>query len=515
MTPGKSFKYGSLIVALILLFFILTPNEPEVLQVSSNYCKSIVKNHNEKLSNALTPFKELMKTKTGVFPLETGESAILTRAWLSDAAEKSIDVQYFIFKKDNVGLIAFDYLVHAADRGIKVRVLVDDFMLGFEEEEVLSMASHPNIEIKIYNPGVNLGKNIFEKAKKYMTDFKSANMRMHNKQFIVDGQVLITGGRNIEGMYFDFDHEYNFRDRDVLFIGKAAREGLQSFNQYWKSELSVDVHELSQSVSEAYAESQFYGLHEYACNPKNYWPQIREKVKNLSSVFKEIKESSDLIWTKKAQMVCDEPGKNSDETSWSGGGRTTSELVSLVSNAKKSIAIQTPYLITSEETRKFFKEKVAQQVDIKILTNSLASTDNVEAFSGYQRDREELLKTGVRVFEFRPDAAVRLKIAASELLQKEGHSAIFGTHAKTMVIDNQITIISTFNLDPRSANLNTECLAIIDNSKIASSVLEGINEEFRPENAWETTLDWNPDEEVDLTKRVKTWTRKVIPKKVL
>ncbi len=218
---------SSFLIILILVYFtaLIALDLRNSSPAKTYSCDSMIKNHTEKLSDVLVPFREKMKMHTGVFPLETGESAILTRAWLSDAAEKSIDVQYFIFSKDNVGLIAFDYLVHAADRGVKVRVLIDDFMLDVEEHEILAMASHPNISIKIYNPGVNLGKNIFEKAKKYASDFKSANQRMHNKQFIVDGEVVITGGRNIESMYFDFDHQYNFRDRDVLLIGQAAREG--------------------------------------------------------------------------------------------------------------------------------------------------------------------------------------------------------------------------------------------------------------------------------------------------
>ena len=510
-------KAAIVIVGILGLVFLLrSPGNKVEFPEETNLCEGLNKNHHEKLSTALAPFRKQMKNQTGVLPLETGESAMLARAWLSDAAERSIDVQYFIFKKDNVGLIAFDYLVHAADRGVKVRVLVDDFMLEFEEDEVLAMASHPNIDIKIYNPGVNLGKNFLEKIKKYATDFKGANQRMHNKQFVVDGEVLITGGRNVEGMYFDFDHEYNFRDRDVLFIGKAAREGQESFEQYWNNELSVNVTELLDGeLAGKETESQFSALHNYACDPNNFWPQIREEIKNLSSFFEEIRNSDKFVWTEKATMVCDTPGKNQAQESWSGGGLTTQKLVELVSSAEHSIAMQTPYLITTEDTRKLFKNKTDAGVDIRILTNSLASTDNVEAFSGYQRDRDALLNTGVSVFEFRPDAAVRLKIAASELQELIDHRAIFGTHAKTMVVDNRITVISTFNLDPRSANLNTECLAIIDDQKIAKSVMEGIEEEFKQENSWQITLEWNPDGEVDLSKRVKTWTRRVIPKDVL
>ena len=184
-------------------------------------------------------------------------------------------------------------------------------------------------------------------------------------------------------------------------------------------------------------------------------------------------------------------------------------------NAKTSIDIQTPYLITTELSQNLFKEAVDRGVNIRILTNSLASTDNVEAFSGYQSDRETLLNTGVRIFEFRPDASIRKQIMTGELQETLEHQPIFGLHAKSMVIDNEITVIGTFNLDPRSANLNTECIVVVNSKKIAQGVLEGMNEEFKPENSWETTLMYNPDSEVANMKRVSTWTRKIIPKEIL
>ncbi|HEY3429373.1 MAG TPA: phospholipase D-like domain-containing protein, partial [Cyclobacteriaceae bacterium] len=151
----------------------------------------------------------------------------------------------------------------------------------------------------------------------------------------------------------------------------------------------------------------------------------------------------------------------------------------------------------------------------RILTNSMASTDNMEAFSGYQRDREALLKTGVRIYEFRPDAKERFDVMTGALQEKINYTPIFGLHAKSMVVDGATTVIGTFNLDPRSANLNTECVIIIRSEKISANVLKGFEIEFQQENSWETTLDFNPDSEAGKMKRVKTWTRKVVPKEIL
>jgi phosphatidylserine/phosphatidylglycerophosphate/cardiolipin synthase-like enzyme len=177
--------------------------------------------------------------------------------------------------------------------------------------------------------------------------------------------------------------------------------------------------------------------------------------------------------------------------------------------------IQTPYLITTELGKNLFRDAVAHGVEVKIMTNSLASTDNLEAFSAYQKDREKLLKVGVKIFEFKPDAVERYKIMTGALQEKINFTPIFGLHAKSMVMDGNTTVIGTFNLDPRSANLNTECFAVIYSNQIAAGVLNGMEIEFKPENSWETTLKFNPDSKVNKKKRVMTYTKKIIPKSIL
>ena len=489
-------------------------NQKQTLE--TDFCTNIHRNDSTTLSNELKDLTEQMTTKTGVYVLEDGSGSMVARAWLTEYAEKTIDIQYFIFSTDNVGLIACDYLIRAADRGVKVRIIVDDIMVDADIQDVLTFDSHENITVKIYNPGVNLGKNIFKKVKKFTTDFRSANQRMHNKTFIVDGKVVITGGRNIADEYFDYDHEYNFRDRDILLLGKASKKVEQSFEQFWNSELSKTVSSVIDDKPENMSsENRFDNLHEYACNPYNFWPQIRERITSLPTTFKAIRESGDLVWVDNVEFISDDPGKNDGTSGLGGGGISTSALIDLIKNAKSSIDIQTPYLVTTELSQNLFREAVERGVKIRILTNSLASTDNLEAFSGYQKDRKKLLNTGVRIFEFRPDAAERTKIMTGELQEKLEHKPIFGLHAKSMVIDNKTTVIGTFNLDPRSANLNTECIVIVNSDKITKGVLKGMELEFQPENSWETTLKYNPDSEVDRYKRLKTWARKIIPKDIL
>ncbi|ARV07564.1 phospholipase D family protein [Polaribacter sp. SA4-10] len=506
------FKYYYTAAVLVLA----SCNETKKFTPETDFCSNIHRNESTTLSKELKDVAELMSTKTGVYVLEDGSGSMIARAWLSEYAEKTIDIQYFIFSTDNVGLIACDYLIRAADRGVKVRIIVDDIMVDADIEDILIFNSHENITVKIYNPGVNLGKNIIEKIKKFTTDFRSANQRMHNKTFIVDGKVVITGGRNIADEYFDYDHEYNFRDRDILLLGKESQKVNRSFDQFWNSSLSRNITSIiKEKPKNITSENRFKNLHEYACNPDNFWPQIRERIASLPTAFNTIKNSGDLVWLNDVAFISDMPGKNDGANGLGGGGVSTSALIDLVKNAKSSIDIQTPYLITTELSQNLFKEAVKRGVKIRILTNSLASTDNLEAFSSYQTDRNKLLKTGVRIYEFRPDAAERTKIMTGELQLKLDYKPIFGLHAKSMIIDNKITVIGTFNLDPRSANLNTECVVIVRSDKISRGVLKGMEIEFKPENSWETTLEYNPDSEVNNFKRLKTWTRKIIPKEIL
>jgi len=506
----------SLLLATLASFTSCNQEQALIPAAETNFCERIHRNDSLSLSKELQDIENLMETKTGTYVLEDGSGSMIARAWLTEYAEKTINIQYFIFSTDNVGLIACDYLVRAADRGVVVNILVDDIMVNAGIQDILTLDSHKNINIKIYNPGVNLGKSIIKKVQKFATEFRSANQRMHNKTLIVDNKVVITGGRNIADEYFDYDHEYNFRDRDVLLIGKTTKDVTRSFYEFWNDSLSVPVTDLNEGLASNVSDpNRFERLHEYACNPENFWPQVRERIKNLPAAFNAIKSNGRLVWVDHVSFVSDLPGKNDGTQGLGGGGLTTDTLIKLVEDAKSTIDIQSPYLITTNESRALFKAAVDRGVEVRILTNSLASTDNVEAFASYQSYREELLATGVQIFEFRPDAEERTKIMTGELHETLEHKPIFGLHAKTMVVDEEIVVIGTFNLDPRSTNLNTECIAIIPSKQIAASVLEGMEIEFKPENSWLITTESNPDSIVSVVKRINTWTRKVLPQAIL
>jgi cardiolipin synthase C len=499
-----------------VLFFVGCKKETKPIVNFYDHCAAIVDKDTSTIESYLKGVLPSSGVQSGAYVLEDGDGSMIARAWLTQHASKSIDIQYFIFSVDNVGLIACDYLVRAADRGVKVRILVDDMMVDADEGDLMVMDAHPNIDIKIYNPGANLGKNLYAKVSKVVTDFRGINQRMHNKIFLADDQAVITGGRNIADEYFDYDHEYNFRDRDIFLIGAVCSAIKKSFEQFWNHPLSTPVVKIFPvTAAVKYDLSLYDKLHQYACDTANYWTQIRTRVANIPLAFQSLVKNNEITITDRITYVSDDPGKNDGSHGLEGSGKSTEALITLVKSAKKSIDIQSPYLITTAETRALFAAAIKRGVKVRILTNSLASTDNLEAFSGYQRDRKNLLEIGIKIYEFRPDAECKLRLMTGALRDRPEYTPIFGLHAKSMTIDGNITVVGTFNLDPRSIHLNTECLTIIHNQKLTQQVQVGFDDEFGPENAWEPTLEWNPDSKVNIKKRTGSFIRRLVPKSIL
>src|SRR6478735_630184 len=292
-----SFNYARTMILLVFLF--ACSSHEKYPPIDKDYCAQVNREKVEPLSQQLTSFSDLMTSQTGVYTLEEGDESMISRAWLCESAEKTIDIKYFIFSADNIGLIAIDYLLRAADRGVQIRLLVDDIMVEADADDLLALDAHPNLSIKIYNPTANIGKNLPEKLYSLASDFRGFNQRMHNKTLLVDGKVAITGL------------------------------------------LTVDSLKLNTKIKYEY-------LHQYACNPENFWPQVREKIKAVPTAIKQIEESGLLVWTDRVDFVSDLPGKNNGDHGLKGGGTTTDSLIALIRNAKESIYIQSPYLVTTE-----------------------------------------------------------------------------------------------------------------------------------------------------------------------
>jgi putative cardiolipin synthase len=463
------------------------------------------------LSDNCSQCAERMSTKTGVYILEKGEEALIGRAWLAQNAEHTIDVQYFIWSTDNIGTLAAEQLLRAAERGVRVRVLVDDLLINAQNKTLLLLSAHPNAHIRIYNPNLSVGVSFWQRLRNAFTEFRSVNQRMHDKTAIFDGVAGITGGRNMADEYFDYDHEYNFRDRDALLIGPAVTDMTENFEEFWNSEFAQPVEtileEENRTITPEDVTRRSRELHAYAADPTNFEPQVRLAVVSAPRYFPALLQA--MAW-EDVVFISDTPGKNEGESGLGGSGESTEHLLRAVRNARASILIQSPYLIMPEGGIALFEQLVERGVRIRISTNSLASTDNIQAFSGYQGQRKDLLEAGVELFEFKPHPAIK-----EELIDRypriAANDPIFALHAKSMVIDEKTVFIGTFNLDPRSANLNTEVGALIDSVTLARQLTRNIGKDIDPANSWQTTLEFNPDSEVSRTKRMRTFFYRMLP----
>ena len=450
--------------------------------------------------------------QSGVYVLETGEEALLARAWLADHARHSIDVQYFIWSSDNIGILAAAALLRAADRGVRVRVIVDALLIDAPHESLLALAQHPKVDIRIYNPKTSAGVPLHRRAWNMLTDFRAVNQRMHDKTVVVDGKIAVTGGRNMAAEYYDYNHEYNFRDRDALLLGEVVESMQASFARFWDSELSVKVEDLLEyaRVDEAGVERIYAGLRAYARSPENFAPEVRAAIDSTPAAFPRL--AREVAWGK-AEFISDTPGKNQTRSGLGGGGQTAVDLARLVDGARQRVVIQSPYLVLSDGALQLFRELAARGVRVRISTNSLASTDNIQAFSGYRNQRSRLLEMGLQIYEYRPEPEVQRELMRRSSAA-QGKAPVFSLHAKTLVVDGKVAYIGTFNFDPRSENLNTEVGVIIRDERVARAVEAAIEIDMRPGNSWNAASD-DPDGHVSLGKRSKTRFWQLMPIKPL
>lgn len=456
---------------------------------------------------------------TGTYILEKGEEALLARAWLVDHARNSIEVQYFIWSTDNVGIIASEALLRAAERGVRVRVIVDDLLMDAPDKSLLALAKHPLIDIRIYNPVHSVGTPLRKRLVNIASDFRGANQRMHDKTFIVDAALAITGGRNMADEYFDFDHEYNFRDRDALVMGAVVPAMRASFERFWSSGLSVPVEELydgfglmqeSVTVSTAEVQQIYRELHEYARSTSNFDPQVRSAIRTMPGRFAQI--AGRLSWGR-VDFISDQPGKNVARVGLGGGGLSTAALAQLIEDARVEVLIQSPYLVLSDEALQLFRRVRARGVRMRISTNSLASTDNLQAFSGYRNQRRALLELGIEIHEYKPDPQIQQEVM-QRYAELRNEAPVFALHAKTLVVDEALVYVGTYNLDPRSENLNTEVGVVIHDAGQARAVAASIARDMLPGNSWNAAGD-DPDQYASLGKRFRASFWQLMPIKPL
>ncbi len=427
-----------------------------------------------------------------VLNIERGYDALLLRVHLIRQARRSIDLQTFIWKNDESGRLMIYELIEAARRGVKVRVIADHMVSEKNPEIGAFLATaHPNFEVRHYRPVMErLNPTIMETIVSGLFAFHSLNQRMHNKLIVVDDSVLLTGGRNIENSYFSFATGMNFRDRDVLAVGPVAKLAAESFEDYWEfrhtvpSRRLVDVNRLIQRGDyprfEKREDYDFGGLF-------GTLSRQADKPELMNHYFWE-----HLIAVEKVEFVYDKPGKG--RGFFSKNSKTTRVMRKRIEKAREEVLLQSPYLILSKSARKMVRKirKKRPGLELKISTNSYASTDNIMAYSANYRLRGDYVeKLGLHVYEYKPQPEVfselvpRLDALIERARETEPKGRpFFCIHAKSFVVDGRVSFIGSYNLDPRSASLNTEVGLIIEDEAFAQRLREEIRRDILPANSW-------------------------------
>ncbi len=414
--------------------------------------------------------------ESGFLILNTGQDALLKRFVLLDAAEQAIDLQYYIWNSDKSGSLLAQQVLLAADKGVHVRLLLDDFSVAGRDSLLLLMDAHPNIEIRIYNPNASR-KGAVRKLLGFIGDFGRLNQRMHNKSFIVDGSVAIVGGRNIGDEYFDLNHELNFRDRDLLTIGPVVAEVSKSFDAYWNSERAFSITNLAKGLTD---KSEILAFRK----------EVEDKVQQDNLAMSSTSPSFESLFNKMiwahAELVYDQV-LALDENDHNTRKRVANVLREMAKKTTGELLIESAYLVPGDEGVALLKELTDKGVKVSALTNSLASNDLTTNHSGYVRRREEMIKNGAELFEIRPDAQ------SCQHLISTPHSCdddtLFGLHAKSIVFDRKAVFVGSFNLNQRSIYLNSELALIVYSSELADIIARDIKENISPENSWKVTLD--------------------------
>lgn len=416
--------------------------------------------------------------RSGFLLLASNQSAFEARLALADQATRSIDAQYFIWSDDHAGRILLNRLFLAAERGVRVRLLVDDFTLKGNDRAIAALSAHPNFDIRLFNPNA-LRRGTIGPLVEFLVDFRELNRRMHNKLFIVDGRAAVVGGRNIGDAYFGLSEGYNFRDLGVLAAGPVVGEIASAFDEYWNSGPAVPGERLAPDAGSA-------DLDALVENTRAETERRRDFLRQTPYPA-EPRDWSDWLAAVPGRMhggvahfVQDEPLVDGTD-----GRQLTTAMTLMGEGLESEILVVSPYLIPPEGLIRSFEEAEARGVDVRVLTASLPSNNHTATYSHYRKYRRPLLATGADVFEFmaQPSPAMRSITDVPPI-----EADFISLHVKAFVADRRRVFIGSLNLDPRAIAINTENGLIIDSPGLGAEVGELIDRMCAPDNAWQLTL---------------------------
>jgi cardiolipin synthase C len=409
--------------------------------------------------------------RSGFVPLPDGTDALSARLQLIETAETSIDLQYFLVKPDLAGMLVGSRLIDAADRGVRVRLLLDDVFTEAADPELGTLDRHPGIEVRLFNP---VARGI-PSWLAFAGEFGRTNRRMHNKSMTVDTAVTIVGGRNVADEYFEIDHRIEFADFDMLGLGPVAIDVSRTFDRFWNSGYSVPLAALSARAVREAAEAEDVRA--------ALAPEFRERAERSYARAVErdligaVASGERRVYSGPARVVTDPPRKIVAP-----GGEGCLDLLDALSamleEAEREVVLVTPYLVPGCTTVAQFRRLRARGVEIVIVTNSLASTNHAYVHGGYARYRREMVEAGVRLYEV---------MAEPPHIAETGGSRQT-LHTKIVLVDRAHVLVTSMNLDPRSLFLNTELGVFVDSPELAEDLAQTIAEDL-PGNAYALRID--------------------------
>lgn len=427
-----------------------------------------------RLGSAVVPLAQAHPGLSGIYPLVEGRDAFAARILLAQRAERSLDLQYYIWRNDLTGILMLDALRAAAARGVRVRLLLDDNNTAGLDGLLLALDRDPNIEVRLFNPFATRAW----RGLGYLTDFARLNRRMHNKSFTVDNQVTLVGGRNIGDEYFGAANDMLFADLDVMAIGPAVQAVSQDFDRYWNSASAYPVG----ALVDAGAGQPEQGLAERAATLRKT-PAAQaylQALRALPFVEQLAQRRLPLEWGE-ARLVSDDPAKVRGEGA--AQARVGVRLRSLLGEPQRQLDLVSPYFVPGKSTTAELAAIASRGAAVRVLTNSLEATDVPAVHAGYVKRRRELLQAGVALYELRREGMS----GPAERGSGFGSSSS-SLHAKTFAVDRQRIFVGSFNFDPRSLDLNTEMGLVIDSPALASALDTRLTQSM-PRHAYRVQLE--------------------------
>jgi putative cardiolipin synthase len=411
---------------------------------------------------------------SGFSLVEHGENGFLARVAMIDLAEKTLDAQYYIWSADTTGRILASRLIRAADRGVRVRILIDDhYQTGDKDFLLAGLDGHPNIAVRLFNPITSR----FWRTLSFLADFGRVNHRMHNKLLVMDNAVGIVGGRNIGDVYFGVQKDHNYRDMDVLMTGPIVRELSASFDLFWNSDWAIPPGSMvKEPPTEKDWEAMLKELEENISAAGYPYP-IYENVDDLRARLVQVRDN--FTWAPGHVLV--EPPDRAETGPEI--GVIHNALSQRVNEVEREILIESPYFVLPDRIIERVGQLTARGIKVRAMTNAAATSDVIAAQAGYANTRKKLLKAGMELYELRPDTNIERRWSVLSLKSRAA------MHNKFIVFDRKSVFIGSFNLDPRSSTLNTEIGVMIDSPEIASQAAKVMDDGVLPGSAYHVTLN--------------------------